>query len=105
MNVEQKSIFGTTLAKIIEVCGQNGVAQIKIGDIEITFSGYVASQSPNFPEKVNRIEENPSVDPNFEFEDRADNVSREADIMMIEDPLAYEESLARGDELEDYGNS
>jgi hypothetical protein len=84
------------LVKIIDACGKNGVSSFKMGDVEIIFNGFVIHAESDYPDKVDNVIKDPNFDAQQDFEEGI----QEDDLLMINDPLQYEEKLLR-DELED----
>lgn len=81
------------IVKIIEACGKNGVSQIKMGDIEITFNGLVIQTEKDYPVKVGQVGNNVQVDPNLKMQEQYEMANEEDEHLLITDPAAYEESL------------
>lgn len=88
------------LVEIIEACGKNGVSHIKMGDVEITFNGFVIQTESDYPTKVEPVGQNIQVDPNLKIQQDYEEISDEIEHQIITDPYEYEQSLFK-DELED----
>ena len=88
------------LEKIINACGKNGVSNIKIGEIEINFNGFVKVLESDYPKMVEGAEKIAVTDPNFERQQEVEKELEDIEELLILDPVAYEEKLLKN-ELED----
>lgn len=91
---------GTDLIKVIDACGKNGVSHIKIGDVEISFNGFVIQTESDYPKVAQQVDEVVTTDPNFDLQERVEVEGNDTEMMMLNDPLGYEEAVMRN-ELED----
>lgn len=99
--MERNVLKANEIIKIIEKAAQCGVTKIKVGEMEAEFNGFVKYTEKDYPDMVETIEDEDSVDPNFEVEAELERQQFETENLLINDPLAYEEMLASGEELED----
>jgi len=105
--MKMKSTSGTIamksseICKIIESCGQYGVSSIKMGDIEISFNGFVKHYKEDYPEKVNPVEESVIADPKLEEQLHYEMAQDVIENLAVTDPLAYEEMMANKENYED----
>jgi len=97
--VDTNKLSAADVCSIIETCNRAGVSEIAIGDMKVVFSNGVAKPSSwlALPTGVTKPVEEPDVD-ELEMTDadrRTIDDAMQAH-MMLEDPLAYEDSIIDG---------
>lgn len=85
------------LVDVIDACGKNGVSQIKLGDIEITFNGFVKVLESDYPEFAAKVGNTVVADPNFQYQQDLESGYQDDEELLILDPAAYEDKLLKGE--------
>lgn len=101
-SIAKKEIKLKDVEKFVKICAKMGAVEVKVGEIQVIFG----DRSPGIkkPRKADRIAQE-EAQTKADFTEQMNLLKDDIAISHLEDPLGFEEAIARGEILEEIHSS